>query len=151
MCPTFGAEPRFGTHPMAWAAPGGKNEADFLFDVATSQVKTFFLDLFYNFPKKVVNSLPLSTFIGTRKKSKSIMIILCLKPITKVILYYYYWLYFHNTIFISLYIYYYILLIWNDNIIYVLFLLTYTSVCPWKSVVLWMFEAIPPFFYQAFA
>ena len=31
MCPTFGAEPRFGTHPMAWAAPGGKNEADFLF------------------------------------------------------------------------------------------------------------------------
>ena len=38
MCPTFGAEPRFGTHPMAWAAPGGKNEADFLFDVATTQV-----------------------------------------------------------------------------------------------------------------
>ena len=38
MCPTFGAEPRFGTHPMAWAAPGGKNEANFLFDVATSQV-----------------------------------------------------------------------------------------------------------------
>ena len=23
---------------MAWAAPGGKNEADFLFDVATTQV-----------------------------------------------------------------------------------------------------------------
>ena len=38
MCPTFGAEPRFGTHPMAWAAPGGKKEANFLFDVATSQV-----------------------------------------------------------------------------------------------------------------
>ena len=43
MCPTFGAEPRFGTHPMAWAAPGGKKEADFLFDVATSQVcSTYF-------------------------------------------------------------------------------------------------------------
>ena len=41
MCPTFGAEPRFGTHPMAWAAPGGKNEADFLFDVATTQVSNF--------------------------------------------------------------------------------------------------------------
>ena len=41
MCPTFGAEPRFGTHPMAWAAPGGKNEADFLFDVATTQVSHF--------------------------------------------------------------------------------------------------------------
>ena len=38
MCPTFGAEPRFGTHPMSWAAPGGKKEADFLFDVATTQV-----------------------------------------------------------------------------------------------------------------
>ena len=38
ICPTFGAEPRFGTHPMSWAAPGGPNEADFLFDVATSQV-----------------------------------------------------------------------------------------------------------------
>ena len=42
MCPTFGAEPRFGTHPMAWAAPGGKKEADFLFDVATSQVCPYF-------------------------------------------------------------------------------------------------------------
>ena len=42
MCPTFGAEPRFGTHPMAWAAPGGKNEADFLFDVATTQVSHLF-------------------------------------------------------------------------------------------------------------
>ena len=38
MCPTFGAEPRFGTHPLAWAAPGGKEEADFLLDVATTQV-----------------------------------------------------------------------------------------------------------------
>ena len=38
MCPTFGAEPRFGTHPMSWAAPGGKTEADFLFDAATTQV-----------------------------------------------------------------------------------------------------------------
>mmetsp|Transcript_55323 Transcript_55323/g.147722 ORF Transcript_55323/g.147722 Transcript_55323/m.147722 type:complete len:753 (-) Transcript_55323:211-2469(-) len=37
MCPTFGAEPRFGTHPMAWAAPA-KNEAPFLFDAATTQV-----------------------------------------------------------------------------------------------------------------
>jgi len=37
VCPTFGAEPRFGTHPIAWAAPSGK-EAPFLFDVATSQV-----------------------------------------------------------------------------------------------------------------
>ena len=45
MCPTFGAEPRFGTHPMAWAAPGGKNEANFLFDVATSQVQR--LSLFF--------------------------------------------------------------------------------------------------------
>ena len=47
MCPTFGAEPRFGTHPMAWAAPGGKKEADFLFDVATSQVPTYI----FKFPK----------------------------------------------------------------------------------------------------
>ena len=39
MCPTFGAEPRFGTHPMSWAAPGGKVEADFLFDAATTQVR----------------------------------------------------------------------------------------------------------------
>ena len=38
MCPTFGAKPRFGTHPMSWAAPGGKVEADFLFDAATTQV-----------------------------------------------------------------------------------------------------------------
>ena len=31
--PTFGAEPRFGTHPIAWAAPAGPTEAPFLFDV----------------------------------------------------------------------------------------------------------------------
>ena len=41
MCPTFGAEPRFGTHPLAWAAPGGKEEADFLLDVATTQVSNY--------------------------------------------------------------------------------------------------------------
>ena len=35
--PTFGAEPRFGTHPVAWAAPAGA-EAPFLFDIATTQV-----------------------------------------------------------------------------------------------------------------
>ena len=51
MCPTFGAEPRFGTHPMAWAAPGGKNEADFLFDVATTQVILSSRHIFTNFTK----------------------------------------------------------------------------------------------------
>lgn len=35
--PTFGAEPRFGTHPIAWAAPA-RNQPPFLFDVATTQV-----------------------------------------------------------------------------------------------------------------
>jgi LDH2 family malate/lactate/ureidoglycolate dehydrogenase len=35
--PTFGAEPRFGTHPIAWSAPA-RNQAPFLFDVATTQV-----------------------------------------------------------------------------------------------------------------
>lgn len=35
--PTFGAEPRFGTHPIAWAAPARK-QAPFLFDVATTQI-----------------------------------------------------------------------------------------------------------------
>ena len=51
MCPTFGAEPRFGTHPMAWAAPGGKNEADFLFDVATTQVNNHHLTLHFMLEK----------------------------------------------------------------------------------------------------
>ena len=35
--PTFGAEQRLGTNPIAVAAPA-KNEADFLFDVATSTI-----------------------------------------------------------------------------------------------------------------
>jgi LDH2 family malate/lactate/ureidoglycolate dehydrogenase len=35
--PTFGAEPRFGTNPIAMAAPA-RDEAPFLFDVATSAV-----------------------------------------------------------------------------------------------------------------
>lgn len=35
--PTFGAEPRFGTHPIAWAAPA-RNQPPFLFDIATTQV-----------------------------------------------------------------------------------------------------------------
>ena len=35
--PTFGAEPRFGTNPIAIAAPT-KNEAPFLFDAATSVI-----------------------------------------------------------------------------------------------------------------
>ena len=37
MVPTFGAEPRFGTNPIAIAAPA-RTEAPFLFDVATSAV-----------------------------------------------------------------------------------------------------------------
>eukprot|EP01045_Picozoa_sp_COSAG04_P028871 COSAG04_NODE_4597_length_1995_cov_1.781118_2_plen_186_part_00 len=37
MMPTFGAEPRFGTHPIAWAAPAG-DEDGFLFDVSCCQV-----------------------------------------------------------------------------------------------------------------
>ena len=37
MVPTFGAEPRFGTNPIAIAAPA-RNEAPFLFDVATTAV-----------------------------------------------------------------------------------------------------------------
>lgn len=35
--PTFAAEPRFGTHPIAWAAPA-RGQPPFLFDVATTQV-----------------------------------------------------------------------------------------------------------------
>ena len=37
IAPTFAAEPRFGTNPIAIAAPAGK-EAPFLFDAATSSV-----------------------------------------------------------------------------------------------------------------
>ncbi len=35
--PTFGAEARFGTNPIAWAAPAGEMPP-FLFDIATTQV-----------------------------------------------------------------------------------------------------------------
>src|SRR5205085_2228647 len=35
--PTFGAEPRFGTNPLAFAAPAGRNRP-FLLDMATSTV-----------------------------------------------------------------------------------------------------------------
>lgn len=37
MVPTFGAQSRLGTNPIAWAAPA-RNRAPFLFDVATTQV-----------------------------------------------------------------------------------------------------------------
>ncbi|MBI4220545.1 MAG: Ldh family oxidoreductase [Chloroflexi bacterium] len=37
MLPTFGAEPRFGTNPLAWAAPARKMPP-FVFDIATTQV-----------------------------------------------------------------------------------------------------------------
>lgn len=37
MLPTWGAEPRFGTNPLAWAAPTRKMPP-FVFDVATTQV-----------------------------------------------------------------------------------------------------------------
>jgi LDH2 family malate/lactate/ureidoglycolate dehydrogenase len=37
MVPTFGAEPAFGTHPIAWAAPS-RNQPPFVFDIATTQV-----------------------------------------------------------------------------------------------------------------
>ncbi len=37
MVPTFGSEPAFGTHPIAWAAPAG-DRPPFVFDVATTQV-----------------------------------------------------------------------------------------------------------------
>ena len=37
MVPTFGAEPRLGTCPIAWAAPSGK-EHPFLFDIASTQI-----------------------------------------------------------------------------------------------------------------
>ena len=37
MLPTFGAEPRLATNPIAWAAPAA-NEPPFIFDVATTQV-----------------------------------------------------------------------------------------------------------------
>ena len=37
MLPTFGAEPRFGTNPIAWAAPA-KSQPPFIFDAATTQV-----------------------------------------------------------------------------------------------------------------
>ena len=37
MLPTFGAEPRFGTNPLAWAVPA-RNQPYFIFDAATTQV-----------------------------------------------------------------------------------------------------------------
>ena len=37
MVPTFGAEPRLGTNPLAWAVPAGKMPP-FVFDVGTTQV-----------------------------------------------------------------------------------------------------------------
>ena len=37
MLPTFGAEPRFGTNPLAWAAPA-QRMPPFVFDVGTTQV-----------------------------------------------------------------------------------------------------------------
>ena len=37
MLPTFGAEPRFGTNPLAWAVPARK-QPSFIFDAATTQV-----------------------------------------------------------------------------------------------------------------
>lgn len=37
MLPTFGSEPRFGTNPIAWAAPAGKMPP-FVFDIATTAV-----------------------------------------------------------------------------------------------------------------
>ncbi len=37
MVPTFGAEPRLGTNPIAWSAPS-RNRAPFLFDVASTQI-----------------------------------------------------------------------------------------------------------------
>lgn len=37
MVPTFGSEPTFGTHPIAWGAPAG-DMPPFVFDVATTQV-----------------------------------------------------------------------------------------------------------------
>ena len=37
MPPTFGAAPRLGTNPVAWAAPAGE-ETPFMLDIATTQV-----------------------------------------------------------------------------------------------------------------
>ena len=37
MLPTFGAEPRFGTNPIAWAAPA-RSQPHFIFDAAATQV-----------------------------------------------------------------------------------------------------------------
>ena len=37
MLPVFGAEPVFGTHPIAWAAPS-RRMPPFVFDIATTQV-----------------------------------------------------------------------------------------------------------------
>ena len=37
MIPTYGTEPVFGTHPIAWAAPAGELPP-FVFDVATTQI-----------------------------------------------------------------------------------------------------------------
>ena len=44
MAPTFGAQPRFGTNPIAWAAPT-RSRAPFLFDVATTQIAGNKIDL----------------------------------------------------------------------------------------------------------
>ncbi len=37
MVPTFGAEPRLGTNPIAWSAPA-RSQSPFLFDVASTQI-----------------------------------------------------------------------------------------------------------------
>ena len=44
MVPTFGSEPAFGTHPIAWAAPADEMPP-FVFDVATTQVAANKLNL----------------------------------------------------------------------------------------------------------
>ena len=44
MVPTFGSQPRFGTHPIAWSAPA-RRMPPFLLDMATTQVAGNKLDL----------------------------------------------------------------------------------------------------------
>ena len=52
MVPTFGSEPVFGTHPIAWAAPAS-TMPPFVFDVATTQVAANKLGLAYRIGSKL--------------------------------------------------------------------------------------------------
>ena len=55
MLPTYGAEPRFGTNPIAWAASADK-EAYFMFDAATTQIAGNKIKLLERLPVPVASN-----------------------------------------------------------------------------------------------